>query len=122
MGHLRFITLFRNCIIELLDRCDNQLGIIAKLPYQGAGVIGDIDAIFFEAVKFPHGLIVKVFAIYHKNHLLHIGQIHNNLAGLERCKGFARAGSVPDIAIIAATMYFIDYRLGGVKLVWPEHH
>ena len=37
--------------IQLLQGCDNQLRIIRKLLDQGFGIIGALDAIFFEAVK-----------------------------------------------------------------------
>ena len=73
-----------------------------ELPDQGAGVVGYIHAVFFETVELLHGLVVQIFAVYHKYHFVYFWQVHYDLAGLEGGECFARSGGVPDVAVVAA--------------------
>ena len=59
----------------LLDGGEDELCIFCELPDQRIGVVGDIYAVFFEAVKLLHGLVVEVFPVDHKKHLIDIIQL-----------------------------------------------
>ncbi|MBA7555150.1 hypothetical protein ES705_47803 [subsurface metagenome] len=53
---------------------------------------------------------------------MHFRQVHNNLTGLKGGKRFSRTGGVPDIAVLAGCTYLLNDCLGGIILVWAQHH
>ena len=57
-----------------------------------------IGRAFFKLVVFSHGLIVQVFAVNHKHHLIYIRQLTHELGGFETGQSFSRSGRVPNIS------------------------
>ena len=85
--------------IQLLNGGDNDFGCgIFQLTLQDCRALVSIGGAFFKAVVFLDGLVVQIFPVYHKQHLVNIRQSGGQLGGIEGGQGFAAAGGVPDVA------------------------
>ena len=97
---------FGNEVVQLLDGGDNNAVWVRaalfvpvfKLALKHGGGAAAVGRALFEAVVFLHGLVVQVFAVYHKQHLVNARQRAGKLRRFERGQGFAAAGGVPYVA------------------------
>ena len=100
----------------LLDKCgeflnggDNNTGVgIFKLPFQnGSGRIA-VGGTFFKSVIFPHGLIVKIFSVNHKQNFINVGKPGGKLRRFERSERFTAACGMPDItSAVNCSVFFV---------------
>jgi len=83
------IMFFDYGIVKLLNSGQNQLcTVIIELFNKGMGIGGFIHTTLTKAIKFLGCLIIKVFSIHTKHHLMYLRHALNDLTGLERSKGF----------------------------------
>ena len=79
------VALLADRRIELLERGDDELGVlVTELSDELAGVVGAVNAPFAETVEFPDGLVIEVLAVHHKDDLIDMGRLGQDLGGFER--------------------------------------
>ena len=93
------IALAFHQVVELLNGGDDDFVIgLFQVFSQLGGVIGAIGAFGGKALVLFHGLVVEVFAVDDKEHLINKIELSRQLRSFEAGKGFAGAGGVPDVA------------------------
>ena len=123
--------------IQLLDGGDNDAVMveiaffvpILQLALQHRSAAVAVGRALLEPVVFLDGLVVQVLAVYHKQHLVNVGQGRGKLRRLEGSQGFAAACGVPDVAaglqgagFLIVGGYFdpVQDSLGGYNLIGPH--
>ena len=103
---------------EFLNGGDDDACIFVfelSFEYGRAGVT--VGSSFFKLIILAHGLIVQIFAVNHKEHFVHIGQLACQLSSFEAGKRLARTGCMPDVTagfdgsqlfVIGADFYFFS--------------
>ena len=89
---------FLDKTVQLLDGGDDDFCVwVFKLfgEYSGAGVA--VCRPFFKLVILAHGLIIEVFSVHHKQHLVDMRQPACQLCCFKAGQRFARACGVPDV-------------------------
>ena len=108
---------------------DARLGVFQLMLQHGRGRVG-IRSPFFEPLVFAHGLVVQVFTVHHKQHLVDLLQSNGQLGGLKAGKGLARPRGVPDVApcldgagcaLVRGRDDALQNALGGYDLIWPHY-
>ena len=84
---------------ELLNGRDNdpRVVVLELLFEHGGGGVGVCRALF-KAVVFLHGLVVEVFSVHDKQHLVNVRKLRSEPHGLEARQRLAASGGMPDIA------------------------
>ena len=90
--------------------------------HQFVGVVGAVNGTRLKSLVFGLCLRVKVVAVNHKHHLIHIVQFRYKLGCLERSQGFACSCCMPDIAVIIRVFHTVENLLHGIELVRAKHH
>jgi len=84
--------------VEFLNGSDDNAGLsVFQLSFQYRSTGIAIGRTFFKLVVFPHGLIIKVFAVHNKKHLVDRRQFTCELGGFETRQSLARAGGMPNV-------------------------
>ena len=105
--------------------------LVLKLPLQYGCASAAVGRTLFEAVIFFHCLVVEVFPVYHKEHLVYIRKPRSKLSRLERCQSLAASRGMPNVAsgihsarflVIGRNLYTIQYALSCHNLVWAHYH
>ena len=117
---------------QLLDGGNDDMSFrVFQLAFQNRGAGVGVCCALLEAVIFLHGLVVQVLAVYHKQHLVDVGQLRCQPCRFERSQRLAGAGGVPDVAAAfdAAILFVVVGDLDAVQnplrcrdLVWTHHH
>lgn len=117
---------------QLLDRSNDDMCFRVfqlAFQYRGAGV--GVCRSLLEAVIFLHGLIVQVLAVYHKQHLVDVGQLRCQPCRFEGSQRLAGACGVPNVAaaldaailfVVVGDLDAVQYPLSRRDLVWAHHH
>ena len=124
------IFLDKGC--QLLDGGNDDMSFrVFQLAFQNRGAGVGVCCALLEAVIFLHGLVVQVLAVYHKQHLVDVGQLRCQPCRFERSQRLAGASGVPDVAAAfdAAILFVVVGDLDAVQnplrcrdLVWTHHH
>ena len=130
---------FGHKVVQLLNGGDDDFVLIKtaffvpvlKLSLQNfCGSIA-IGRAFFKAVIFFHGLIVKVFSVYHEQNLIHIRKCGCKLCSLKRCQRFSASCGVPDITsginrshllVVGGNLDAVQNALGCRNLIGTHYH
>ena len=117
---------------QLLDGGnDNMCFRVFQLAFQYRGAGVGVCRSLLEAVIFLHGLIVQVLAVYHKQHLVDVGQLRCQPRCLEGGQRLAGSSGVPDVAtalnaaipfVVVGDLDAVQYPLGCRDLIWAHHH
>ena len=117
-------------VIEFLNGGYNDFMIIpAQITFQFSRTDRAIHTVRREALIFFHGLVVKVFAVHHKKHLVDEVQFGCHAGRLKAGQRFAGTCGVPDIAATFRAAPFFDLMgaldlpqnaLGSRNLVWAH--
>lgn len=117
---------------ELLDRGDdNPRVVVLELFFQDRSRGIAVRGTLFKAVIFLHRLVVEVFSIHDKQHLVDRRQGGRKARGLEARQRFAGAGCVPDIPaardgtvllVVRRDLDTIQNTLGGGDLIRTHDH
>ena len=117
---------------QLLDGGDDDFGRrIFQLAFEHGGGGIAVGSALLEAVVLLHGLVVQVFAVYHKQHFVDVGQLAGQPCCLEGGQRFAAAGGVPDVAaapqsavlfVSGGDLDAVQNLFGGGDLVRPHDH
>lgn len=110
-------------VVEFLDGGqDEGGGIVVELADEHPGIFRCIDTAFAEGIEFFLGLVIEVFAVYHKHDFMDFGVSDEYLAGFEGGEGFTGAGGMPDVPVFPAVFDAVDECFDGVVLVGAEDH
>ena len=111
---------------------DNDAAIlVVELASEHSGSGVGVGCALLEAVILLHSLIVEVFAIDHKEHLVDFLHARCQASRLERSERFSRTGGVPNvataltlapIALVACGAYALNDALRSGNLVRAHHH
>ena len=110
---------------------DNARVVVFELPFENSGGGVGVGGTFFKAVILLHGLVIKVFSVYDKEHLVDIWQLRGKPCGLEARERFAAAGGVPNIAaardgavffVVGRDLNAVENALGGSDLIRAHDH
>lgn len=84
---------------QLLDGGNDDMCFrVFQLAFQNRGAGVGVCRSFLEAVILLHRLIVQVLAVYHKQHLVDVGQLRCQPCRFEGGQRLAGASGVPDVA------------------------
>ena len=117
---------------QLLDGGNNDMSFrVFQLAFQnrctGVGVCRSL----LEAVILFHSLVVQILAVYHKQHLVDVGQLRCQPCRFEGGQRLAGASGVPDVAaaldsailfVVVGDLDAVQYPLGCRDLIWAHHH
>ena len=71
-------------VVQFLNRGDDDLVVVfLDIPLQSRRAVGTIDAVGREALVFLHCLVIEVFSIHDKEHLINELQLGRGAGGLE---------------------------------------
>ena len=117
---------------QLLDGGNDDMSFrVFQLAFQNRGAGIGVCCALLKAVILLHGLVVQVFAVYHKQHLVDIGQLRCQPCRFERGQRFAGTRGVPDVAtafdaailfVVVGDLDAVQYPLSRRDLVWAHHH
>ena len=117
---------------QLLDGGNDDMGFrVFQLAFQNRGAGVGVCRALLEAVIFLHGLVVQVLAVYHKQHLVDVGQLRCQPRCLEGGQRLSGACGVPDVAaaldtailfVVVGDLDAVQYPLGCRDLIWAHHH
>jgi len=86
-------------LVQFLNSCDNNAGIrIFKLLLQNPRRCVAVRRALFKTVVLFHRLVIQVFAVNDKQHLVNKVQPGGELRRLKAGQRLAAAGRVPDVA------------------------
>ena len=71
---------------------------------------------------FRLGLRIKVVAVNHKHHFIHIVQFGYKLCCLKRGQGLSGSSGMPYIAVVIGVRHLIQYLFYGIELIRAKHH
>ena len=117
---------------QLLD-CgnDDMCFRVFQLAFQNRGAGVGVCRSLLEAVILFHSLIVQILAVYHKQHLVDVGQLRCQPCCLEGGQRLAGASGVPDVAaaldgailfVVVGDLDAVQNPLGCRDLIWAHHH
>ena len=104
---------------------------VFQLAFQNCGAGVGVCRALLEAVIFLHRLVVQVLAVYHKQHLVDVGQLRCQPCRFEGSQRLAGASGVPDVAaaldaailfVVVGDLDAVQYPLGCRDLIWAHHH
>ena len=117
---------------QLLDGGNDDMCFrVFQLAFQNRGAGVGICRSLLEAVILFHSLVVQVLAVYHKQHLVDVGQLRCQPCCLEGGQRLAGASGVPDVAatldgailfVVVGDLDAVQYPLGCCDLIWAHHH
>ena len=117
---------------QLLDGGNDDMCFrVFQLAFQNRGAGVGVCRALLEAVIFLHGLVVQVLAVYHKQHLVDVGQLRCQPRCLEGGQRLSGACGVPDVAaaldtailfVVVGDLDAVQYPLGRRDLIWAHHH
>ena len=117
---------------QLLDGGNDDMGFrVFQLAFQNRGAGVGVCCALLEAVILLHSLVVQVLAVYHKQHLVDVGQLRCQPRRLEGGQRLAGASGVPDVAaaldaailfVVVGDLDTVQYPLGCRDLIWAHHH
>ena len=117
---------------QLLDGGNDDMRFrVFQLAFQNRGAGVGVCRSLLEAVIFLHGLVVQVLAVYHKQHLVDVGQLRCQPRCLEGSQRLSGACGVPDVAtaldgailfVVVGDLDAVQYPLGCRDLIWAHHH
>ena len=85
----------------------------------------------FKAVVLLHSLVIQILAVYHKQHLVDVGQLRYQPCRFEGGQRLAGASGVPDVAaaldgailfVVVGDLDTVQYPLGCRDLIRAHHH
>ena len=114
---------------QLLDGSNDDMCFrVFQLAFQNRGAGVGVCCALLEAVILFHSLVVQVLAVYHKQHLVDVGQLRCRFEGSQRLAG---TSGVPDVAtalnaailfVVVGDLDAVQYPLGCCDLIWAHHH
>ena len=117
---------------QLLDGGNDDMCFrVFQLAFQNRGAGVGVCRSFLEAVILLHRLIVQVLAVYHKQHLVDVGQLRCQPCRFEGGQRLAGASGVPDVAaaldaailfVVVGDLDTVQYPLSCRDLIWAHHH
>ena len=117
---------------QLLDRGNDDMCFrVFQLAFQNRGAGVGVCRALLEAVIFLHSLVVQVLAVYHKQHLVDVGQLRCQPCRFEGGQRLAGSSGVPDVAtalnaailfVVVGDLDAVQYPLGCRDLIWAHHH
>ena len=117
---------------QLLDGGNDDMSFrVFQLAFQNRGAGVGVCRALLEAVILFHSLVVQVLAVYHKQHLVDVGQLRCQPCRFERGQRLAGASGVPDVAaaldtailfVVVGDLDAVQYPLGRRDLVRAHHH
>ena len=117
---------------QLLDRGNDDMRFrVFQLAFQNRGAGVGVCCTLLEAVILFHSLVVQVLAVYHKQHLVDVGQLRCQPCRFEGSQRLAGASGVPDVAaaldsailfVVVGDLDAVQYPLGCRDLIWAHHH
>ena len=117
---------------QLLDGGNDDMCFrVFQLTFQNRGAGVGVCRALLEAVIFLHSLVVQVLAVYHKQHLVDVGQLRYQPCRFEGGQRLAGASGVPDVAaaldaailfVVVGDLDAVQYPLGCCDLIWAHHH
>ena len=117
---------------QLLDGGNDDMCFrVFQLAFQNRGAGVGVCRSLLEAVILLHSLIVQVLAVYHKQHLVDVGQLRCQPCRFEGGQRLAGASGVPDVAaaldaailfVVVGDLDAVQYPLGCRDLIWAHHH
>ena len=117
---------------HLLDRGNDDMCFrVFQLAFQNRGAGVGVCRSLLEAVILFHSLVVQILAVYHKQHLVDIGQLRCQPCRFEGGQRLAGASGVPDVAaaldaailfVVVGDLDAVQYPLGCRDLIWAHHH
>ena len=117
---------------QLLDGGNDDMCFrVFQLAFQNRGAGVGVCRSLLEAVILFHSLVVQVLAVYHKQHLVDIGQLRCQPCRFEGGQRLAGASGVPDVAaaldgailfVVVGDLDAVQYPLGCRDLIWAHHH
>ena len=102
---------------QLLDGGNDDMRFrVFQLAFQNRGAGVGVCRSLLEAVILFHSLVVQVLAVYHKQHLVDIGQLRCQPCRFEGSQRLTGASSVPDVAaaLDAAILFVVVGNLDAV--------
>ena len=117
---------------QLLDCGNDDMCFRAfQLAFQNRCTGVGVCCALLKAVILLHGLVVQVLSVYHKQHLVDVGQLRCQPCCLEGSQRLAGASGVPDVAtaldgailfVVVGDLDAVQNPLGCRDLVWAHHH
>ena len=117
---------------QLLDGGNDDMCFrVFQLAFQNRGAGVGVCRALFKTVIFFHSLVVQVLAVYHKQHLVDVGQLRCQPCRFEGSQRLAGASGVPDVAaaldsailfVVVGDLDAVQYPLGCCDLIWAHHH
>ena len=117
---------------QLLDGGNDDMSFrVFQLAFQNRGAGVGVCRSLLEAVILFHSLVVQVLAVYHKQHLVDVGQLRYQPCRFEGGQRLAGASGVPDVAaaldgailfVVVGDLDAVQYPLGCRDLIWAHHH
>ena len=117
---------------QLLDGGNDDMCFrVFQLAFQNRGAGVGVCCALLEAVILFHSLVVQVLAVYHKQHLIDVGQLRCQPCRLEGGQRLAGASGVPDVAstldapilfIVVGDLDTVQNPLSCCDLVRSHHH
>ena len=117
---------------QLLDGGNDDMRFrVFQLAFQNRGAGVGVCRALFKTVIFLHSLVVQVLAVYHKQHLVDVGQLRCQPCRFEGGQRLAGASGVPDVAatldtailfVVVGNFDAVQYPLGCSDLIWAHHH
>ena len=117
---------------QLLDGGNDDMRFrVFQLAFQNRGAGVGVCRSLLEAVILLHGLVVQILAVYHKQHLVDIGQLRSQPCRFEGGQRLSGASGVPDVTtaldgailfVVVGDLDAVQYPLGCRDLIWAHHH
>ena len=117
---------------QLLDGGNDDMCFrVFQLAFQNRGAGVGVCRSLLEAVILFHSLVVQVLAVYHKQHLVDVGQLRYQPCRFEGGQRLAGASGVPDVAaaldgailfVVVGDLDTVQYPLGCRDLIRAHHH
>ena len=117
---------------QLLDGGNDDMCFrVFQLAFQNRGAGVGVCRSLLEAVILFHSLVVQILAVYHKQHLVDVGQLRCQPCRFEGSQRLAGASGVPDVAaaldsailfVVVGDLDAVQYPLGCCDLIWAHHH
>ena len=117
---------------QFLDGGNDDMSFrVFQLAFQNRGAGVGVCRALLEAVIFLHGLVVQVLAVYHKQHLVDVGQLRCQPCRFEGGQRLAGSSGVPDVAaaldtailfVVVGNLDAVQYPLGRRDLIWAHYH
>ena len=117
---------------QLLDGGNDDMRFrVFQLAFQNRGAGVGVCRSLLEAVILFHSLVVQILAVYHKQHLVDVGQLRCQPRRFEGGQRLAGASGVPDVAatldgailfVVVGDLDAVQYPLGCRDLIWAHHH